>query len=92
MPTKQQGQRTTDQEQAERQQRHGAIAKRVLQSLGPPGDLHRVQIRPLWQDYYRVNVLLGPDAISAKVAHSYFLLADRDGNILASTPEITRRY
>jgi hypothetical protein len=27
-----------------------------------------------------------------KVAHSYFLVADSDGNIVASTPKITKQY
>jgi hypothetical protein len=39
-----------------------------------------------------VNVLVGAEAASAKVAHSYFLVADLDGNIVESTPTITRRY
>jgi hypothetical protein len=39
-----------------------------------------------------VNILVGLDAASAKVAHSYFLVADSDGNVLASTPKITRQY
>jgi hypothetical protein len=38
-----------------------------------------------------VNILVGLDAASVKVAHSYFLVADSDGNILASTPKITRQ-
>jgi hypothetical protein len=61
-------------------------------TLGQPGDLHRVQVRWLWEDHYRVNVLLGVDAASAKVAHSYFLVADGDGNILASTLKLLKRY
>jgi hypothetical protein len=51
-----------------------------------------VQVRSLWGDHYRVNVFVGPDPAMAKVAHSYFLVADGDGNILASTPTITRQY
>jgi hypothetical protein len=46
----------------------------------------------LWEDHYRVNVFVGVDAASAKVANSYFLVADIDGNILTSTPKITRQY
>jgi hypothetical protein len=92
MPTKPQEKQHTDQEKQEPQQRAPVIAKHVMDTLGQPGDLHRVQVRPLWEGYYRVNVLVGVDAASAKVAHSYFLVADGDGNIIASTPKITRQY
>jgi hypothetical protein len=70
----------------------GLIGGKVLGLLGEPGGLHRVQVRPLWEGHYRVNVLVGPDAASTKVAHSYFLVADGDGNILGSTPRITKQY
>jgi hypothetical protein len=46
----------------------------------------------LWKDHYRVNVLVGMDVASAKVAHSYFVIGDSDGNILTSAPQITRKY
>jgi len=42
--------------------------------------LHKVQVRRLWDDHYRVNVLIGEDAASAKIANSYFVEADGDGN------------
>ncbi len=68
------------------------IGKQVLHALGEPGDLLRVQVRPLWEGRFRVNVLVGPDAASSRVAHSFFLVADGDGNLLTSTPRITKRY
>ena len=81
-----------DQEKQSRQQRKSVIGKQVIHTLGQPGQLHGVQVRHLWEDHYRVNILVGLDAASAKVAHSYFLVADNDGNIVASTPKITRQY
>jgi hypothetical protein len=39
-----------------------------------------------------VNVFVGDDAASLKVAHSYFLQADGDGRVLTSSPAITRAY
>jgi hypothetical protein len=66
------------------------IADQLVHQLGRPAQLHRVQVRRLWQDYYRVNVLVGADAASAMVAHSYFLKVDGDGNIIESTPKIER--
>ncbi|HLJ93299.1 MAG TPA: hypothetical protein VKU02_08925 [Gemmataceae bacterium] len=68
------------------------IAHGVINALGQPGNLHRVQVRPLWQDHFRVNVLVGGDALSARIAHSYFLVADGDGNIIAATPKIAKQY
>jgi hypothetical protein len=76
----------------EHQQRSTVIGARILRILGQPGELHRVQVRFLWEDHYRVNVFGGADAATAKVAHSYFLPADGGGNIVASSPPITRQY
>jgi hypothetical protein len=64
----------------------------VINSLGQPGNLHMVQVRNLWEDHYRVNVFVGSDAGSAKVAHSYFLVTDVNGNIVTSNPKITKKY
>jgi len=75
-----------------RQERKNVIGKHVIHTLGLPGDLYGVQVRHLWEDHFRVNILVGLDAASVKVAHSYFLVADSDGNIVASTPKITRHY
>jgi len=74
------------------QQPGGLIGRNVLRALGRPADLRRVQVTRLWEDRYRVNVFVGPDAASARVAHSFFLEADGDGAILASTPGIRRQY
>ncbi len=68
------------------------IGEQVLHMLGAPRDLLRVQVRELWSGQYRVNVLLGPDMASARVAHSYFLAADGDGNITSSVPPIVLQY
>jgi hypothetical protein len=92
MPTTQQGQQQQVQERQEGQRLNAVIAKRVMSTLGRPDDFQRVQVRPLWQDHYRVNVLVGVDAASVKVAHSYFLVAEGDGNITASTPPLSRQY
>jgi hypothetical protein len=92
MPTKQQAQSPPHPEKHENQQRHAVIADHVLNTLGRPGDLHKVEVRPLWDDHYRVNVLVGVDAAAVRVSHSYFLVANRDGTITASTPKITRQY
>jgi hypothetical protein len=89
MPTKQEN---AQQAAEEHRPLNAVIGKQVLAALGQPGGLLGTQVRPLWQDHYRVNVFVGVDAVSAKIAHSYFLVVDRDGAIVASTPKITRQY
>jgi hypothetical protein len=75
-----------------RETQKALIREQVMHTLGEPAGLHNVQVRRLWEDHYRVNVLVGVDAASAKVAHSYFLVADHNGSIIASTPNIRREY
>lgn len=82
----------TEQRERERQERIAAIGKQVIRALGKPGDLHLIQVRHLWGDHYRVNVFVGFDAATAKIAHSYFLVTNSIGAISASTPAITRQY
>ena len=76
----------------ERETLNDLIGEHVMHALGKPGDLLTVQVRPLWENHFRVNVFAGVDAASARVAHSFFLVTGPDGNILVSTPRITRRY
>ena len=92
MPTTSQREPDRDAAQQDQERLNRQIGKRVLRALGEPGDLQQVQVRPLWEEYYRVNVLVGADRASAKVAHSYFLATDRDGNIVTATPRLTKRY
>jgi hypothetical protein len=68
------------------------VRAEVLRRLGMPDDLRGVQVRPLWDNHYRVNVLVGPDAGSARVAHCFFVTADPHGAVVASEPEIRRHY
>jgi hypothetical protein len=90
MPTKPQGNRPADAEEGGHEQWSAAIAGRVLHALGETGVPRRVDVRRLWDGHYRVNVLVGEDA-SARITHSFFVVTDGDGAILASTPQITRQ-
>jgi hypothetical protein len=72
--------------------RDSLMEQYVIHALGPPESLYGVQVRPLWGRCYRVNVLVGADAVSAKVLHSYFLVTDEVGKVLTSTPTIVRQY
>src|SRR5438270_608195 len=60
-------------DQGQRDARHVLIGKHVLNGLGEPNDLLQIQVRPLWDRRYRVNIVVGVDITSARVANSYFL-------------------
>jgi hypothetical protein len=90
MSTKQHEKQQREQDQQERQQRYAVIGKLVLDTLGSPRDLHRVQVRWLWENFYRVNIYVAADGASARIAHSFFLEVDRDGRIVAATPAIRK--
>jgi hypothetical protein len=82
-------------EKAKRQEAgllEAVVGDNVLSALGRPPGPHRVQVRRLWGDNYRVNVFVGPDVASFTLAHSYFLSADGDGKIIACCPPLARAY
>jgi hypothetical protein len=95
-PSRSQSTRQTDGDQLVDREKNDAlnhvIATNVVQSLGSPADLLRVQVRPLGRDRYRVNVFVGKDATSARIADSFFLTTDDRGKILTSSPEIAKLY
>jgi hypothetical protein len=92
MPTKLEMIPPADEEKRERLRLTQVIGKEVLQALGRPDDLQQVQVRPLWENHYRVNVFTGRDASSVCVANSFFLVADGVGNIIKSVPVIRKQY
>jgi hypothetical protein len=68
------------------------IRRHVLTALGRPDGLLRVGVYPLWEDHFRVNVLVGADAATAAVADSFFVVVDDAGAVVRSIPAIKRRY
>lgn len=92
MTTKEQAEKPNSRGHQERQQRNAAVGLQVREALGEPADLHRVDVRLLWDCHYRVNVLIGADATCVRVRHSYFLVTDSDGKIVAATPRIAKLY
>ncbi len=92
MPTTVQGKQQAEQAKQTHEQRSSVIVGQLLQALGRPATQYRVEVRHLWDNHYRANVFIGADAASTRVAHSFFVVADEDGNIIASTPAITRKY
>jgi hypothetical protein len=72
----------------EREGRDARIRQRVMHTLGLHDLPYTVQVRPLWGDHYRINVFVGAVGTSARIARSYFVQADAEGNIIESTPEL----
>jgi len=87
----QQDKSPSDLERHTREAFSALIREQVLHSTGTPGDLLSVRVHPLWDNHYRVNIFSGADITSARVARSYFLVTDADGNVVASTPPIKKR-
>jgi hypothetical protein len=92
MSTIQQRDHQKEVEQHQREILKTFIGEQVMDALGRPGDLLQVQVRLLWNNHYRVNVLVGVDAASATVANSFFLGVGSDGIITMSAPMITKQY
>jgi hypothetical protein len=90
---------TSAQQAARRQGEHyqaeqlaGQIRRQVLRALGTPPGWFSVSVRPLWDRFFRVNVLIGESATSFAIGHSYFLVTDGAGQMLESNPAIVRTY
>jgi hypothetical protein len=79
-------------ERDERETLNNLIREQVIHALGKPIDLRLVQVRKVWKDHYRVNVIVGVNAGSVTVANSFFVVIDGEGSLIASTPRITRQY
>jgi hypothetical protein len=84
------GERSADETGEARPDR--ALQSSVLAALGRPPGLYQVAVRRLWENRFRVNVLVGPDYTSARIAHSFFVETDASGHIHSSTPRITKLY
>jgi hypothetical protein len=92
MAIKEQGDKHNEIEQHQREKLNTLIGEQVIHLLGKPVNLLKVQVRSLWDNNFRVNVVIGPDIVSGKVANSYFLASDSAGHIVTSIPNITKQY
>jgi hypothetical protein len=81
-----------EEEKVTAEQLAGRIEQQVLQALGTPPGWHAVQVRFLWDNYFRVNVLVGESITSSTIRHSFFLLTDGEGGVLEATPQMRKRY
>jgi len=66
----------------------------ILEELGEPGNLLRIEAKPLWDDYFRVNVYtrtdVGLNAKEVAVSDSFFVFKSEAGFL--SNPPIVRKY
>jgi hypothetical protein len=92
MTTTRQGDQDWATDRDRRDARSDLIGRHVVRALGSPVDLFQVQVRPVGNEHYRVNVLVGKGVTSVRVADSFFLTADDEGNIVTSSPAIVRHY
>jgi len=76
----------------ERETLNYQIREQVIHALGMPFDLRNVQVLKVWENHYRVNVIVGLNAGSVRVANSFFLETDKNGGLIAATPKITKQY
>jgi hypothetical protein len=90
MPTKQQREQDRDLEQHKTETLRSLVEEQAIHRLGKPVGLRNMQVRRLWENRYRVNVIVGENAVSAKIAKSYFVKSDSDGNIVDSNPAMTK--
>jgi hypothetical protein len=88
----QQSEQPKEMEPQKREALKERIRKHVILTLGKPLDLLKVQVRPIWTDRFRVNVVVGANAGSTKITNSYFIVVDANGSVISSTPKITKQY
>lgn len=68
------------------------VRAQVINALGQPANLVEVQVRKVWDNHYRVNVLVGTKAGSIRFANSFFVVTDSSGGLIATTPRIAKLY
>ena len=68
------------------------IRQQVIDALGEPGDFQRVQVRHLWDNRYRANVLAEFNSLCIEILHSFFVTVDDEGAIVASLPKMKQLY
>ena len=70
------------------EQTKAMIRTLVLGTMKQRDPGQRIQVHLLWDNHYRVNILVGEAAVHLTIAKSYFLVLDAAGNVIASTPAL----
>ena len=93
MPNKLQCEQPKDEIKREKREAfNNLIREQVIHALGTPFNLRSVQVRKVWDDHYRVNILVNVGAGTVRVANSFFLVTDSDGCLTTATPKIMKLY
>jgi hypothetical protein len=64
------------------------IVKLVLGELGIVDRFLGVKVYLVWENHYRVNVVVGTDLGHGRIGRSFFLVFDEAGDIVSSTPSL----
>jgi len=76
--------------------KEAAIRKAVLDRLGTPPHLMGIKVHNVWEDNWRVNVVCEKQNNSSVRTGTYsdcfFITVSPGGEIIASQPEIKRKY
>jgi hypothetical protein len=81
-----------DQEPRTAERRVARIVQSVMAALGRPSDFLRATVTEVRTDTFRVNVVTGPDAAAARIAHSFFVTVDENGAVTNSSPAVVKSY
>ena len=71
------------------------IQEAVLERLGKPDDFWKVDVKPLWENRFRVNVWteqMGRIGPTHRIVDSFFIVASPEGGIVESRPQISKKY
>jgi hypothetical protein len=72
---------------------NSVVGFNIMAALGRPTSFNRIDVHELWKDHYRVNIVIGEvDSFNWRIAHSYYVVADKDGKICATTPRLQKTY
>ena len=74
-----------------------AIGQQIMDKLGTPDRFYRIDVNPLWDTKFRVNVYCEEGESrtifkSFRITDSFFVVTSPEGGILRSIPEIETKY
>ena len=79
-----------------KQSDHSFIIKEaVLERLGKPTNLWKIDVIHLWDNRYRVNMWCekkGRIGSTYRITDSFFVITSPEGGIVESRPQIVKRY
>lgn len=68
------------------------IGSQMIDALGVPDHFQRVEVRLLWDNRYRANILVGSRRLSVEIRHIFFVIINGEGIIQDSLPKMERLY